>query len=124
VRRAAWDEEDGMALSRWQGGWLGFEMYDALQSATQNLLATFAPSLAMMGKDLARSTPGREPASTGAPEFRYGSAASDDVHAILQAVPGISRVIGHSKGALAIENALRSLPPERTEKISVCTLGF
>jgi hypothetical protein len=104
-------------------GWFGFEMYDALQSATQNLLADFAPSLAMMGKDLARSTPGREMAATGVPIFRHGSAASDDVHAILQAVPGISRVIGHSKGALAIENALRSLPPGRTEKFSVWTFG-
>jgi hypothetical protein len=105
------------------GGWFGFEMYDALQSATQTLLASFAPSLAMMGKDLARSTPAREMAPTGAPVFRHGSAASDDVHAILQAAPGISRVIGHSKGALAIENALRSLSPGRTEKISVWTFG-
>ena len=52
------------------GGWLGFEMYDALQSATQDLLANLTPTLAMMGRDLARSTPGRETASTGAPIFR------------------------------------------------------
>lgn len=105
------------------GGWLGFEMYDALQSTTQEFLANFAPTFAMMGKDLARSTPGRETAPTGAPVFRHGSAASDDVHAILQNVPGITRVIGHSKGALAIENALRSLPSSRTEEITVHTFG-
>ena len=96
------------------GGWLGFEMYDAIQSVTQEFLANFAPTLAMMGKDLARSTPGRVTASTGAPVFRHGSAASDDVHAILRNVRGIARVVGHSKGALAIENALRSLPSDRT----------
>lgn len=77
----------------------------------------------LMGKDLARSTPGRVPAGTGAPVFRHGSAASDDVHAILNAVPGISRLVGHSKGALAIENALRSLQAPRAETISVITLG-
>lgn len=105
------------------GAWFGFEMYDVLQSATQQFLANFAPTLAMMGKDLARSTPGRETAPTGAPVFRHGSAASDDVHAILQNVPGITRVIGHSKGALAIENALRSLSPDRTKQIAVHTFG-
>jgi hypothetical protein len=36
------------------GGWFGFEQYDALQSATQDILASFAPTLAIMGKDLAR----------------------------------------------------------------------
>jgi len=105
------------------GGWFGFGVYDALQSVTQRLLATFAPPLAMMGKELALSTPGRVPAETGAPVFRHGSAASDDVHAILGAVPGITRLVGHSKGALAIENALRSLTSPRAEGISVVTLG-
>ena len=61
------------------GGWFGFELYDALQSATQNVLATFAPTLAMMGEGFGRSTPRRKTASTGAPVFRHGSAASDDV---------------------------------------------
>jgi hypothetical protein len=105
------------------GGWFGFGMYDALQSATQNFLANVAPTLAMMGKELARSTPGRIPAETGAPVFRHGSAASDDVHAILDAVPGIARLVGHSKGALAIENALRSLASSRADGLSVVTLG-
>jgi hypothetical protein len=105
------------------GGWFGFEAYDALQTLTQSFLARFAPSLALIGKDLARTTPGHAHASTGAPVFRHGSAASDDVHAILQQVPRITRVIGHSKGALAIENALRSLPAERTERLAVITFG-
>jgi hypothetical protein len=105
------------------GGWFGFEMYNALQSATQGMLAHLAPSLAIMGKDLARSTPGRQMASTGAPVFHQGSAASDDVHAILQSVPRINRLIGHSKGALAIENALRSLSGDAARAKSVVTFG-
>jgi hypothetical protein len=105
------------------GGWFGFEVYDALQTATQNFLARFAPTLALMGKELARTTPEHARAPTGAPVFRHGSAASDDVHAILQQVPGITRVVGHSKGALAIENALRSLPAERTAHLAVTTFG-
>ena len=105
------------------GGWFGFGVYDAMQSATQDWLASFAPTLAMMGKELARSTPGRLPAATGAPVFRHGSAASDEVHAILDAVPGITRLVGHSKGALAIENALRSLQSPRGSSLSVVTLG-
>ena len=32
------------------GGWFGFEVYDALQTATQSFLARFAPSLALIGK--------------------------------------------------------------------------
>jgi hypothetical protein len=105
------------------GGWFAFGVYDAMQTATQNFLARVAPPLAKVGKDLALSTPDRERASTGAPVFRHGSAASDDVHAILQHVPGITRLVGHSKGALAIENALRSLPEARTENLTVLTFG-
>jgi hypothetical protein len=105
------------------GGWFGFEMYDAAQTATQSFLARFAPGLALVGKDLALSTPGRTFASTGAPVFRHGSAASDDVHAILEHVPAITRLVGHSKGALAIQNALRSLPAARTDTLSVLTFG-
>jgi hypothetical protein len=105
------------------GGWFGFEGYNAIQSATQSFLATFAPTLAMMGKELALSTPGRQMAPTGAPVFLHGSAGSDDIHAILQSVPGINRLVGHSKGALAIENALRSIETRRTKEISVVTFG-
>jgi hypothetical protein len=105
------------------GGWFGFEMYGPLQTATQDFLARFAPALALMGKELARTTPGHALARSGAPVFRHGSAASDDVHAILQHVPGMTRLVGHSKGALAIENAVRSLPAERTEALAVLTFG-
>ena len=105
------------------GGWFGFEMYDRLQSATQSLLAQLAPTLAMIGKDLAQTTPGHARAVTGAPIFLHGSAASDDVHAILKDVRSITRLVGHSKGALAIENALRSLANTHPKKMSVITFG-
>jgi hypothetical protein len=105
------------------GGWLGFETYDRLQSATQSWLAQFLPTLAMIGKDLARTTPGHARAATGAPIFLHGSAASDDVHAILKDCRSITRLVGHSKGALAIENALRSLADSHSKKMSVITFG-
>jgi hypothetical protein len=104
------------------GGWYGFEMYNLLQMGTQHVLANVAPSLAVMGKDLALTTPGRQMAPTGAPVFRQGSAASDDVHAILEAVSRITRLVGHSKGALAIENALRSLS-DSARALAVLTFG-
>jgi len=105
------------------GGWFGFGLHDWLQSTSQEFLAQAAPSLAQIGKRLARTTPGREMAPSGAPVFRYGSAASDDLHAVLEQAPRITRVVGHSKGALAIANALRSLPGERTERLAVLTFG-
>lgn len=105
------------------GGWFGFGLHDWLQSGTQSFLAQAAPSLAQMGRRLARSSPRHARAATGAPVFEHGSAASDDLHGVLIDASRITRVIGHSKGALAIENALRSLPPERTKNISVMTFG-
>jgi hypothetical protein len=105
------------------GGWFGFGLHDWLQSVTQSFLAQAAPSLAQMGRRLARSSPRHARSPSGAPVFEHGSAASDDLHGVLIDAPRITRVIGHSKGALAIENALRSLPPERTRDISVLTFG-
>jgi hypothetical protein len=105
------------------GGWFGFGLHDWLQSATQSFLAAAAPSLAQMGRRLARSSPRHAKTATGAPVFEHGSAASDDLHGVLMDARRITRVIGHSKGALAIANALRSLPPVRTRNLSVVTFG-
>jgi hypothetical protein len=99
-------------------------MYNAIQSATQSMLAQLAPSLASIARELALSTPDRVHARTGAPVFQKGSAASDDVHAILEHVPGITRLVGHSKGALAIENAVRSLSKQRQKQpMDILTFG-
>jgi hypothetical protein len=105
------------------GGWFGFGLHDWLQSATQSFLAVAAPSLAQMGRRLARSSPHHARATTGAPVFEHGSAASDDLHGVLLDALRITRIIGHSKGSLAIANALRSLPAARTGNLSVVTLG-
>jgi hypothetical protein len=105
------------------GGWFGLGLHDWLQSTTQSFLAATAPSLAQIGRQLARSSPRHARAPSGAPVFEHGSAASDDLHGVLLDAPRITRVIGHSKGALAIANALRSLPPERTRDIAVVTFG-
>jgi hypothetical protein len=95
------------------GGWFGLGLHDWLQSTTQSLLAATAPSLALMGRRLARTSPHHARTASGAPVFEHGSAASDDLHGVLLDAHRITRVIGHSKGSLAIANALRSLPPER-----------
>jgi hypothetical protein len=105
------------------GGWFGFGLHDWLQSATQSFLAAAAPSLAQMGRRLARSSPHHARTAAGAPVFAHGSAASDDLHGVLLDAHRITRVIGHSKGALAIANALRSLPPARTRDVAVVTFG-
>jgi hypothetical protein len=38
-------------------------------------------------------------------------------------VPSINGVVGHTKGALVIENAIHGLPREATERLHVVTLG-
>jgi hypothetical protein len=46
------------------------------------------------------------------------------LHAILKDVPNINRVFGHSKGAVAIKNAMQSLPREITQRLHVVTFGW
>src|SRR5258707_489150 len=97
------------------GGWFAFGLHDFLSSKTliQTGLATAAPETARIGRKLAASTP-QEPTARGAPIFRYGSGSSDALHALLE-----HRVIG----ALQINNAIQSLPAERTRGLRVVTLG-
>jgi hypothetical protein len=106
------------------GGWFGFVLHDDIQSATQNMLAAFMPGLAQVGRNLVASSPeGEKSPLTGAPVFRHGSAESDILHAILRSARRIRRVVGHSKGALGIENAIRSLGPQRQKELVVLTFG-
>jgi hypothetical protein len=69
------------------------------------------------------TAPGHAEASTGAPVFQRGSGSSDVLHAILEAVPTITGVFGHSKGALVIENSILSLPEETTQRLHIVTFG-
>ena len=108
------------------GGWFAFGLHDFLSSKTliQTGLATVAPKTARIGRELAESTPREPTARGGVPTFRYGSGSSDALHALLEhRVTPFRLLVGHSKGALQINNALQSLPVERTQGLRVVTLG-
>ena len=108
------------------GGWFAFGLHDFLGSKTliQTGLATAAPETARIGRELAASTPREPTAPGGAPIFRHGSGSSDVLHALLEhRVTPFRLLVGHSKGALQINNAIQSLPAERTQGLRVVTLG-
>jgi hypothetical protein len=111
------------ALLQSLGGWFGFGLYDALQtkSRLQDALAVMTPELASVGRNLVASLPDTRRIH-GAPVFRTGSGSSDVLHALMGAIE-ITCVVGHSKGALSIANALRSLPPDETKGLRIVTLG-
>ena len=111
------------ALLQGLGGWFGFGLYDALQtkSRLQDALAVMTPELASVGRHLVGSLPDTRRIH-GAPVFRTGSGSSDVLHALMGEIE-IACVVGHSKGALAIGNALRSLPPDQTQGLRIVTLG-
>ncbi len=107
------------------GGWFAFGLHDFLGSKTfiQSGLAMAAPKTARIGRELAASAP-QEPTVRGAPIFRCGSGSSDVLHALLEhRVTPFRLLVGHSKGALQINNAIQSLPAERTQGLRVVTLG-
>lgn len=107
------------------GGWFGFGLADSLhaQSAMQDGLANLAPGLASLGRALPGSIPG-SPKVHGAPVYRHGSGSSDVLHALLRDRASRFRLlVGHSKGALQIGNAIRALEPEKTAGLTVVTLG-
>jgi len=107
------------------GGWFAFGLHDLFGSKTliQTGLALTAPETARIGRKLVASTP-QEPTARGAPIFRYGSGSSDVLHALLEhRVTPFRVLVGHSKGALQINNAIQSLPVERTQGLRVVTLG-
>ncbi len=107
------------------GGWFGFEVQDFLRRIGQSWMEFAAPQLAGAGRTLSDSAPRsrHRPSASTAPSFRPGCPESDILHAILLAAPEVTRVVGHSKGALGIENALRDLPAGRAEHIEVITFG-
>ncbi|MCA1471191.1 hypothetical protein I6F09_25330 [Bradyrhizobium sp. IC3195] len=107
------------------GGWFGFGLYDYLhaKSLIQNALANAAPRTASIGRQLPASTPDAKTLH-GAPVFRHGSGSSDVLHALLlHRDAAFKLLVGHSKGALQIGNAIRSLPPDRTHELRIVTLG-
>ena len=106
------------------GGWFGFGLHSWwIKQTAQEVLAHTMPQTARIGRHLMMTAPGHAEANTGAPVFQRGNGSSDVLHAILKEVTNISRVFGHSKGALVIENAILSLPRETTERLKVVTFG-
>jgi len=107
------------------GGWFGFGLYNYLntKSVVQTGLASIAPKTASVGRQLSASVPEAETVH-GAPVFRQGSGSSDVLHALLKDRKTVFRLlVGHSKGALQIGNAIQSLPSDRTQGLKVVTLG-
>jgi hypothetical protein len=106
------------------GGWFGFGLHNWwVKQMAQQVLAHTMPRTARIGRHLMMTAPGHAEASTGAPVFQRGSGSSDVLHAILKEAPNINRVLGHSKGALVIDNAILSLPAETTRRLHVVTFG-
>jgi len=107
------------------GGWFAYGMHDILASKhnMQKMLAAVAPQAAGIGRQLAGSSRDAEDLR-GAPVFRFGSGSADVLHDLLERRPGQFKVlVGHSKGALQIGNAVRSLDASCTEGLQVVTLG-
>jgi hypothetical protein len=103
------------------GGYFGFGLHNWIKQMAQEVLAHTMPQTARIGRHLMMTAPGHAEANTGAPVFQRGSGSSDVLHAILKEVPNFIRVFGHSKGALVIDNAIRSLPRATTERLRVVT---
>jgi hypothetical protein len=107
------------------GGWFGFGLYNYLDSKSiiQCCLASAAPETAGIGRGLSATTPDAETVN-GGPVFRHGSGSSDVLHALLEYRDAPFRLlVGHSKGALQIGNAICSLPSAKTGGLQVVTLG-
>ena len=96
------------------GGWYGFGVEGWLEGLMHKMVAVASPAAARVGQGLLQTLPGREQSEDSGQDFLTGNPASDILHALLNHAPQISALLGHSKGALVIENALRSL--ERTSR--------
>jgi len=109
------------ALLQGLGGWFGYGLHDALKTKTmlQKTLAAATPAVASVGRRL--SAP-YEPKVAGAPIFEHGSGSADVLHALL-GKRTFKALVGHSKGALAIGNALGSFDEERIRGLLVITFG-
>jgi hypothetical protein len=110
------------------------EVYNLwLRQISHEVLASTMPWAARSDRHQIMPTPGHAPVTTDAPELRLGNEhslppscalSSNVLHAILNDVPTINRVFGHSKGGVAIRNAMQSLPHETTQRLHVVTFGW
>jgi hypothetical protein len=109
------------ALLQGLGGWFGYGVHDAINTKAmlQQILVATSPATASVGRSLSAPI---EPKVGGAPVFERGSGSADVLHALLREFR-FSCLVGHSKGALTIGNALGSLPSNATADLRVITLG-
>jgi hypothetical protein len=105
------------------GGWYGFGLEGWLEGLVHKMVASLAPSMARIGHGLLQTLPEGSKAQEGGEPFLTGNPASDVLHALLNDAPQISVLLGHSKGALVIENALRALDESVTSHLRVTTFG-
>ena len=108
------------------GGWFGFGLYNYLhaKSFVQNALANTAPKVAEIGRNLSASTPDAKTIH-GGPVFRFGSGSSDVLNALLEYRDRpFELLVGHSEGALQIDNAIQPLSPGNTQGLRVVTHGL
>ncbi|MBW7962465.1 hypothetical protein [Bradyrhizobium sp. BR 10261] len=98
------------------GGWFGFGVHDFMRRLSQQVLARTALQLAKVGRRLSSTAIGDEAFQSGNPE-------SEILHEILANAKQIKRLYGHSKGALCIQNAVRSLTTEHTRQLHITTFG-
>ena len=110
------------AIQQGLGGWFGAYNWWFRQMA-EEILAHTMPLAARSDRHLTMTAPDHAEANIDASGFRRGNGSSDVLYAILKDVPHIDRVFGHSKGALAIKNAIESLPRETTQRLHVVTFG-
>jgi hypothetical protein len=97
------------------GGWC-FGLHDWLRQTWQSALLALAPEAARIGRHFAADALGDD-------AFQRGSPESDILHKLLRSTERITELYGHSKGALCIEDALRSLPSGRAGALHVTTFG-
>jgi hypothetical protein len=112
-------------------GWFG--MYNWwINRMAQDVLAYTMPMSARSGGHPMVTAPGTAEANSRAPVFQRGSGSSPPtrctqpsnvLRAILKDVPDIKRLFGHSKGALAIRDAIQDLPRKTTQRLHVVTFG-
>jgi hypothetical protein len=110
------------AIQQGLGGWFGAYNWWFRQMA-EEILAHTMPLAARSDGHLTMTASDHAEANIDASGFRRGNGSSDVLYAILKDVPHIDRVFGHSKGALAIKNAIESLPRETTQRLHVVTFG-
>ena len=105
------------------GGWYGFGLEGWLEGLVHKTVASLAPAMARIGHGLLQTLPEGSKAQDDGEPFLTGNPASDVLHALLSHAPQISVLLGHSKGALVIENALRALDRSVTQRLWVTTFG-